>query len=187
MRKDELFSKSRIVLPDIADLTGEDEYNDGYLSRSSPVTVREQRVAKPRRIVGFNKPQRSSGDQAGQAAAEDHRITEVSEVLQLLRHPEGAVVRKALQWLRVRWHHCEPERLQSLLRAAGASARACNLVPQVVQPCQVCRAWRGFGRSNKFIYSFALAFNEEVQFDLTHCQSRLEPGLGGIRGIPTVH
>ena len=70
--------------------------NDGCLDGLSPVIVLEQRVAKARRILGFHKPQHSRGDRAEQAVAEDHRTTDVSKVLQLLRHQGGAAVREAL-------------------------------------------------------------------------------------------
>lgn len=157
------------------------------MDRPSPVTVREQRVAKARRIFGLNKPQRDRGDQADQATAEDHRTTDVSKVLQLLMSLDDSVIRKALQRLHVQWYHCEIERLQRILRGAGLPAKACNLVPQVVQACQVCRPWKKPAQSNKIIYSLAMQFNKEVQFDLVPYHSALEPGLGGVQGIPIAH
>ena len=46
--------------------------------------VREQRLLKAHRAFCLNKQQHERGDPADQEAAEDHRITHVSEVLQLL-------------------------------------------------------------------------------------------------------
>ena len=86
-----------------------------------------------------------------------------------------------------KWYHAETERLQTILRAAGAPPKACNLVPQVVQACQVCRPWRRPGQSNKLTFSLALQFNEEVQFDLLFYHSQLQPLLNCEKGIPIVH
>ena len=135
----------------------------------------------------MHKPKATRGDQTDHAAAEDHRTIDVSKVLQLLHSSDEAVVRKALQRLHVKWYHAETERLQSILKAAGVPSRACNLVPQVVQACQVCRPWKRPGNNNKLTYSLALAFNEEVQFDLLCYHSMLEPNLGSDKGIPIVH
>lgn len=68
-----------------------------------------------------------------------------------------------------------------------APTRACALVPQVVQTCQACQPWRRPGQSNKFTFSLALPFQEEVQFDLLSHHSAFELGLGGEKGIPIVH
>ena len=89
--------------------------------------------------------------------------------------------------MHLKWYRCETERLQSLLRAAGAPAKACNLVPAVVQTCQVCREWRRPGNANKLTFSLAESFNEEVQFDLLFYKSLLQPTLGGEKGIPICH
>ena len=148
-------------MPDLVDL----EDDEGSIDTLSPVTVREQRVARARQFLGLNKPKQDRGDQVDQAAAEDHRTTDVSKVLQLLRGSDDSVIRKALQRLHVKWYHRETERLQSIVRAVGVPAKACNLGPQVVQACQVCRPWKRPGQSNKLTYSLALAFDEEVQFD----------------------
>ena len=168
-------------LSDLIDLEEEeiDTTEDGWQDQSSPVTAREQRVARARRVFGPSKPKQDRGDQADQAAAEDHRTTDVSKMLNLFRSEDDPVIRKALQRLHIKWYHYETERLQSILRAAGVPAKACNLVPQVVQACQVCRPWRRPGQANKFTVSLALAFNEEVQFDLLSYHSQLEPGPGG--------
>ena len=97
-------------LPDLVDITGGEEDNDGFIDRRSPITVREQRIAKARRVLGL-KEQEDRGDQADQAAAEDHRTTYVTKVLQLLRSSDEATIRKTLQRLHVKWYHCETERL----------------------------------------------------------------------------
>ena len=138
-------------------------------------------------MLDLNKPKHDRGNQVDQAAAEDHRHIDVSKVLQQFRSEDDSVIRKALQRLHVKWYHCETERLQSFLRAVGVLAKACNFVPQVVQACQVCRPWKRPGQANKLTYSLALSFNEEVQFDLFFYHSRLEPGLGGARGVPIAH
>ena len=70
---------------------------EGYDGQLSPISVREQRIAKARRVFGLNNPKIDRVDQADQAAAEDHRTIDVNKVLQLLHHPEEMVVRKALQ------------------------------------------------------------------------------------------
>ena len=158
-----------------------------YLDKLAPVTIREQRVARARRILGLNKSQQDRGDQTDQAAAEDHRTTDVSKVLRLLWGPDGSIIRKALQRLHVTLYHCETERLQSIPGAAGIRAKACNLIPQIVQACQVCRPWRRPNQSNELTYSLAMPFNEEVQFDLMFYHSSLEPGLGGVQCIPITH
>ena len=124
--------------PDLIDLT---EPQDGFTDQLSPVSVREQRVAKARRVLGLkaSHQQVDRGDQADAGAAEDHRTTDITKVLQALHHNDDSIVRKAIQRLHIKWYHAETERLQTILRAAGAPARACNMVPQVVQGCQVCR------------------------------------------------
>lgn len=170
---------------DSVDLTDDAGDNDGFLGRSFPITVREQRVARARRVFGPRAQLQERGDQVDQAAAEDHTITDVSKALQSVRPPDDSVGRKALQRLHVKWYHCATG-LKSLFGAAGVFPRGCNLVPHVVQACQVCRPWGKPGQSNKFTYPFVLQFNEEVQFDLMVYRSTLEPGLGGAHGIPIV-
>ena len=127
------------------------------------------------------------GDQVDQTPVEDHRAIDVAKVLQMFHSDDGSTLREALQRLHVKLYHCGTERLQSLLRAAGAPAKVCNLVPQVVQACQVRRDWGRPSNSNKFTYSLAEAFNQEVQFDLLFYRSLLQPTLGGEQGIPICH
>ena len=61
------------------------------------------------------------------------------------------------------------------------------MCPRVVQACQSCRPWKRPSQGNKLTFSFALPFQEEVQFDLLFYRSALQPGLGGENGIPIVH
>lgn len=75
-------------------------------------------------------------------------------------------------------YHCETERPQSLLRAAGAPSRACSFVPQVAQACQVCRPWKRPGQPNTLTLPLALPPNDEVQFHLMFYRSALERGVG---------
>ena len=156
---------------DIVDLIEEGEvgYEDGLF----PITVCEQRVAKARGIVCLNIPQHSIGDRVGHGAAEDHRTTHVVKVFRSLHHADEAAVRAALHRLHVKWHRCETERLQSLLRAAGAPPRACICVPPVAQACQCCRPWKRFGQSHKLTLSLAMSVDEEVQLDLMFYRSAL--------------
>ena len=144
----------------------------------SPIPVREQRIAQTRGILGY-KRQHDRGDQVDQGAAGDHRTTDVVNVLQLLFSNDGSALRKALHMLHVKRYHCSTERFQSLFGVAGAPAKVCNLVPQVVQACQACRKWKRFGDSNEFACNFEEMFNEEVQFDLSFYRSLLQPRLGG--------
>ena len=67
------------------DITQDVEDNDGYNDQVSLIIVREQRVAKVRRTLGFksSKDQRNRGDQADQSVAEDHWTTGISKLLQL--------------------------------------------------------------------------------------------------------
>ena len=174
-------------LPDLVDLTRDEAENDGSIGRLCPITIREQRIAKTRRVLGLNKEHEDRGDQADQAAAEDHRTTDVTTALQLLRSSEEATIRKALQRHHVKWYHCETERLQSLLKAAGAPSKAINLFPQIIQARQICRPWKKPSQSNQLTYSLATNFNEEVQIDLLFYQSKLEPSLGGAQRIPIIH
>ena len=92
-----------------------------------------------------------------------------------------------MQRLHVKWYRCEPKRFQSICKAAGVPARACGLVPHVMQTCQVGRSWKRPSQSDKFTYGLALAFQEDVQFDIRFYHSALQPGLGGETGIPIVH
>ena len=105
-------------LPDLVDLIEGEAENDGYIDRLSPITAREQRIAKARQVFCLNRKHEDRGDQADQAAAEDHRSTDVTKALQLLRSPDEAVLRKALQRLHVKRYRCGTERLQSLLKVA---------------------------------------------------------------------
>ena len=172
---------------DLVDLIEDAEDHDGYSDRLALLIFREQRIANARRALGLTKPKHARGDQADQAAAEYHRTIDVVEALQLFSSEGDGVIGKVLQRLHVKRYHCEPQRLQSLLRAAGALPKACNLVPQVVQSCQVCRPWRRPGQCNNFIHSLAFSLNEEVQFDFIFYHSGLEFGLGGSHGIPILH
>ena len=94
-------------LPDLIDL---EEDNEGSDDNLSPFTVREQRVARARRFLGLHEPKHLRGDQVDRAVAEDHRTTDVSKVLQLLRSFDVSVIREVLQHLHVKWYHCEIER-----------------------------------------------------------------------------
>lgn len=167
---------------DVIDIGAE----EGYIDPLSPVIVREQCIARAREVLGVKK-QRDRGDRGDQGAAEDQRTIDVAQVLQLLRSQDDSISRKALQRLHVKWYHCETERLQSPLRAAGAPAKVCNLVPQVVHACQACRDWKRLGNSNTLTYSLAEICNEEVQLDLMFYRSMLQPTFGGEKGIPICH
>lgn len=105
----------------------EEHDEDGHDDPISPVNVREQRVAKARRVLGL-KSQRSSGDQADQVATNEDRTTDVHKALQILHSREELVIGRALQRLHVNWYHCGTERRLSSFRPAGALARACYLV-----------------------------------------------------------
>ena len=63
---------------DVVDLEAE-ETKGGYEDRLSPIDVREQRVDRARRVLGFQS-QRGPGDKTDQAAAEDNRTTDVAKV-----------------------------------------------------------------------------------------------------------
>lgn len=128
----------------------ENNENGGCVDPLSPINIREQRVAKARRALGL-KSQRDRGDQADQAAAEDDRTTDVNTALQLLHSQDEGVIRKVLRRLRVKWYHWETERLQSIFKSAGIRAKACNIVPQVMQACQLCRPWKRPAQTNKLI------------------------------------
>ena len=160
-------------LVDVIDIDDE----EGYADLLSPISIREQRIARARGVLGF-KQHHDRGVQADPGAAEGHRTTGVAKVLQLLHSQDDPALREALQRLHVNWYFCETERLQCLLRAAGAPAKACNLAPQVVQACQVCRDWQHLGNSDKLIYSPAATFNTEIQFDLMFYRS---PAPAGTR------
>ena len=86
-------------------------------------------VSSARKVLGL-KSQQDRADQADQGAAEDHRTTDVTKVLQLLQSQDDSVLRKALQRLHIKWYHCETERLQSILRAAGAPLKGVQSRPR---------------------------------------------------------
>lgn len=95
---------------DVIDIDGEDGCTDPF----SPISVWEERIAKARGAFGL-KQNHNRGDQADQGAVEDHRVTDVAKVLQLLNFEEDSVLLKAIQRLHVNWYHCGTER-----SAAGA-------------------------------------------------------------------
>ena len=99
-------------LPDLVHLT-EPEGQDGYVYRLPSIAVRERRIARARRVFGLYKQHQDRGDQADQAASEDHRSIDVSKVLQSLGSSDESVIRKALNIFHVKWYHCETERLRS--------------------------------------------------------------------------
>ena len=109
---------NRTPVPYAVDLT-EDEDNDCYEDRLSPVIVREQRVAKARRIFGLNQVQHSRGDQVHQMEAKHKRTTDASNVLQLLHHADELVVGNDFLRLHVKMHHCDTYGLQRLFRQAS--------------------------------------------------------------------
>ena len=118
-------------LPDFIGLDDEVDTNDGWDGNLSPVTVREQRVARARKLFGFTMPKQDLGDQVDQAVAAHHRTMDVPKVRQLPRNEDDSVIRKALQLLHVKLYHCQTERLQSIFRAAGVPPKACNVGLQV--------------------------------------------------------
>ena len=69
-----------------------EEDNDGFDVKLSPVTVREQREARARKLLGLNN-KADRGDRADQAAAEDHRTTDVAKVFQQFRSEDDSVIR----------------------------------------------------------------------------------------------
>ena len=167
-------------------IDSEEDDSGGYTGKLSPITAREQRVTKARRILGLNEQQQDRGDQTDQAAAEDHTTTDVAKALRLLFHAGEPIARTALQRFHVKWYHCGSAKPQSLLRAAGAPPRACNSVLQVVQACRVCRPWKRLSQSHKLTFSHALPSNEEFQFDLLF-RSLFEFGVVGDKGILIIH
>ena len=70
------------------------------------------------------------------------------------------------------------EQLQQTLKAAGAPTRAINMVPEVVNACQVCRMWKRSGNKSTLSGSLSTSFNLDVQFDLLFFESALEPQKG---------
>ena len=94
--------------PDLINFAGEDQ--DGVEDKLSPITIREQRVARARTTFGPHKDRIDRGDQVNQTAACDHRTTDVAKVLQFLHSADDSVARKALQRLHVKWYYCDIER-----------------------------------------------------------------------------
>lgn len=113
---------------DVIDIDDE----EGYIDLLSPIIVREQRIAKTRKVLGFEQ-QHDRADQADQGVAEDHRILDVAKVLRLLQSEDESVSRKVLQRFHVKLYHWQTGRFQSFLRAVGGPSKVCSLVPAVVQ------------------------------------------------------
>ena len=102
----------------------------------------------------------------------------VIKCMRLFRHKGGGnVVGKPLRRSHVKCLHCSTERLQSTWRAAGALARA---PPQVVQACQVRRAWRRPYDKNALSASMVEPFDADVQIGLGFFPSLIATRLGQI-------
>lgn len=108
---------------DVIDL---EEDSDGLEDPSFPVSIREQRIVRARRVLEF-KQQRDRADQVDHVVAEDHGTTDVNEVLQLLQSQDDIVFRKAPLCNRT---------VTIIIESRWCAATGCNLVPQVAQVCQ---------------------------------------------------
>ena len=69
-----------------------------------------------------------------------------------------------------------------LLQAAGAPTHVLRLVPDIVDTCRVCRAFKRPGPVNGTTSRLVTAFNEVVQHDLLFVDSR--PSSGPIPQEP---
>lgn len=120
--------------PDLVDPKHGIDIDDGWGDKLSPPTFREQRVARAREVLVFNEPKQDRGDQANQAAAEDHRHKEPSNlsVRAVMRRLSGGVV------------HADGSKVPQLLKSQDESVirEAGNFVPQVIQACEVCQSWK---------------------------------------------
>ena len=94
---------------DVMDVIDLDEA--GYVDPLSPIPVREQRVAKARRALGFNA-QVDREDQADQAAVQDHRTIDVATLMQLLHSQDDGVSREALHIFHVEGYNADTERVE---------------------------------------------------------------------------
>ena len=103
-----------------------------------------QQAALRRRLRG----KQSTGQQAGDSAAEDWRTFDVTKAMSNLNSNDPAVRKKAIQRLHVRWWHAQTEALTRTLQAAGAPSRALADVQSVVQACNICRDWKRPGPRN---------------------------------------
>lgn len=81
--------------PDVTDVIGIDD-DGGCEDLPSPITIREQRIINTRKNPDIKK-RHDRADQAGQDAAEDHRTTDVTNVLHFLQSQDENVLRKTLQ------------------------------------------------------------------------------------------
>ena len=165
------------------------QHSTVYTNTLSPVVIREQHVAKARRIFGVKSgaQQYTRDDPADNDVAEHRKGRNAIKVLQQLHSQHRSAVCKAFQRLYVKWYRRKIERLHSSLSwRRGIPGSEDGLVPLVVRACQRYRPWRRPGQLIKFMYGVALAFQEETQTDLLLDRSQLNPGLGGDKGIVVV-
>ena len=96
---------------------------------------------------------------------------DLGRALQELRSLREGVVRCALRKLHIRWHHAPAQQMKTLLTAAGLSSDVLSLVPQIVDTCQICRAWSKPGPRAMMSSEVPVRFNEQVQMDLLFYKS----------------
>ncbi len=130
--------------------------------RTDPPQVRELAAARRARTV---KTKTAVGVEADAEGA-DWSDFSVGRALRLLHSANLMVVRRTLRKLHIRMWHAPAARLKEILVAAGASARAVDLIQTVCDTCPACRAWHQPGRRPIATSRVVNDFNQEVQFDL---------------------
>ena len=90
-----------------------------------------------------------------------------------LRSVREGVVRRALRKLHIRWFHASAGRMKTLLTAAGVPKEILVLVHQIVDTCDICRAWAKPGPKTVTSSSVTARFNQEVQLDLLFYEDKV--------------
>ena len=117
--------------------------------------------------------QAEAADAAAAPEGEGWSRFDVGRALQELRSHRPGVVRRALRRLHLRWLHAPVARMESLLQAAGIPREVITLARQIVDTCQVCRAWAKPGPRTVTTSSLPTRFNQVIQCDLLFIKDKV--------------
>ena len=66
---------------------------------------------------------------------------DIGRVVRLFRTNQPGAIRLSLRKLHVRWWHASVSVMTKFLDRVGVPQRVLDLIPEIVQTCQVCRTW----------------------------------------------
>ena len=127
----------------------------------------------PAEPEGENVQTSASADEPRRSEESSWSKFDIGRALQELRSNQPGIVRRAMRRLHLRWYHAPAARMESLLQAAGVHPRIISIAKQVVDTCQVCRAWARPSPRAVATAAVPSRFNQLVQCDLLFVRDKI--------------